>query len=135
MGLGLETRRGRDDSEAAVLPLINIVFLLLAFFIIAGQLTRLPPFEVNPPMVAGDPIQTPAEVTVHMARDGALAIDSRRVSRDRLEQRLVEMVGNDAGPRIRIVADGEVEANTVITLLKHMKAAGVKTTELTTRQP
>ncbi|MEX0448178.1 biopolymer transporter ExbD [Spiribacter sp. 221] len=135
MGLGLDTRREVRDSEAAVLPLINIVFLLLAFFIIAGQLMHLPPFEVNPPTLGGDPIDMPPEVIIHMARDGTLAIDSRPTNRTRLEQRLGEMVGHGMNPRIQIIADGGVEANTVITLLTRMRAAGVETTDLTTRQP
>ena len=135
MGLGLDTRRKERDGEAAVLPLINIVFLLLAFFIIAGQLTRLPPFEVNPPAVAADPLDTPPEVKIHIARDGTLAINARLTSRARLERRLAEMVGREATPRIQIVADGEVDANTVITLLKRMSAAGAEAAELTTRQP
>ena len=135
MGLGLDIRREDRDGEAAVLPLVNVVFLLLAFFIIAGQLTRLPPFEVNPPAVAADPVDTAPQVTIHIARDGRLAIDSRVIGRVRLEQRLAEMVGREVSPRIKIVADGRIDANTVITLLTRMRAAGVETAELTTRQP
>ena len=37
------------DSDAGILPLINVVFLLLIFFMIAGQLAEQAPFEVEPP--------------------------------------------------------------------------------------
>jgi biopolymer transport protein ExbD len=35
--------------QEPMLPLINIVFLLLIFFMIAGSLQKLGPFEVDPP--------------------------------------------------------------------------------------
>lgn len=130
-----ETGRKHRDDETAVLPLINIVFLLLAFFIIAGQLTPLPPFEVDPPTVSSEPVKTPPPVTVHIARDGALAIDSQLATAERIEQRLATMTGAPSAPRVRIVADGQADANTVVALMQRMRAAGVEAAELTTRQP
>ena len=41
--------RAQRPSEENVLPLINIVFLLLIFFMIAGALSVTAPFELDPP--------------------------------------------------------------------------------------
>ena len=43
----------KPDSEERVLPLINVVFLLLIFFMLAGRLSEAELFEVTPPESAG----------------------------------------------------------------------------------
>ena len=136
MGMNLDTGGQRRHDETSVLPLINVVFLLLAFFIIAGQLTPFPPFEVQPPTATSEPATRSAPpVVIHISRDGAFAIDSRRASPDHIEQRLAAMVGQQPAPHVRVVADEQVDATTVIAFLQRMRQAGVTTTALTTRQP
>jgi biopolymer transport protein ExbD len=40
--------RPKSDDER-ILPLINVVFLLLIFFMLAGKLASSDPFEIAPP--------------------------------------------------------------------------------------
>ena len=39
------------STEDNILPLINVVFLLLIFFMLAGVLTQSPPFSLTPPRI------------------------------------------------------------------------------------
>jgi len=41
--------RRPDPTEERVLPLINVVFLLLIFFMLAGSLSVTEPFDIEPP--------------------------------------------------------------------------------------
>ena len=42
----------RRAAEASLLPMINVVFLLLIFFLIAARMTPQEPFAVSPPEAA-----------------------------------------------------------------------------------
>ena len=49
-----EPPRPRNEDER-ILPLINVVFLLLIFFMLAGRLSASDPFQVEPPRSSADP--------------------------------------------------------------------------------
>ncbi|MCG8693196.1 MAG: biopolymer transporter ExbD, partial [Minwuiales bacterium] len=56
MALRRFTSRRSDDDR--ILPLINVVFLLLIFFMLAGRLSAGDPFRVDPPAsVSADPAE------------------------------------------------------------------------------
>lgn len=68
----------RRQSEPA-LPMINVVFLLLIFFLMSAQIVAPPPIEVSPPTTAqGEPPRE--DVRLHISADGTLALDSLRGS-------------------------------------------------------
>ena len=67
--------RRQRTSEENVLPLINIVFLLLIFFMIAGALSASAPFELDPPTArAADKAPAPTG-GISIAADGRIALE------------------------------------------------------------
>jgi biopolymer transport protein ExbD len=118
----------RFDEDAAVLPLINVVFLLLIFFMVAGRLSAADPFEIEP---AASRSEAPAGETgrlVLMGADGRLALDGEAMSREAL---LARLSGPDAGA-VRIKADGRAEAARLVALLQALGARGVDEARLLT---
>src|SRR5690606_29249188 len=76
----IKRRRSRFDADAGILPLINVVFLLLIFFMVAGRLNEAEPFKVVPPVSqqAGPPEAAALRVlAVLVAADGRLALNGR----------------------------------------------------------
>jgi len=67
-------RRARGES---IVPMINVVFLLLIFFLMTAQITPPAPFEVRPPKAARGAAQEPGMV-LYVAADGALAYGAAR---------------------------------------------------------
>lgn len=68
MDLNEPPRRG---FEANLLPMINVVFLLLIFFLISARLAPPEPFAVTPPE-AREGAPAAAEFTLYLGADGAL---------------------------------------------------------------
>jgi biopolymer transport protein ExbD len=119
----------RRDGEEGVIPLINIVFLLLIFFMLAGTLSATDLFEVAPPESASEEAVGEPEMVVLMAADGRLALDGQDVDEAGLRQRVAAKLAADPDMRVRLKADGATEAERVITVMEMLRAAGV--TELT----
>ncbi|MCA8928410.1 MAG: biopolymer transporter ExbD [Alphaproteobacteria bacterium] len=120
-------RRRGGLADDRILPLINVVFLLLIFFMLAGRLAASDPFPVAPPASSSEAADDGGETVIHLAADGALALNGRPVALEDL-QALVP----SAAP-LRLKADAGVEALRVVGVLAQLRAAGVRQVSLVTR--
>lgn len=78
----MRLRRRMSPSEGEnVLPLINVVFLLLVFFMVAGALERADIYDVEPPQSASEAETDAGENVLLMASDGRLALDGVALDR------------------------------------------------------
>lgn len=68
----------RRKPPESIVPMINVVFLLLIFFLMTAQIAPPDPFEINPPdsAQAGDPAE--GEFTLYLGASGALAYRDAR---------------------------------------------------------
>lgn len=124
-------RRSREEPER-ILPLINVVFLLLIFFMIVGRLAAGDPFVVTPPNAAAeDPART-AGHEVLIGADGRLALDGEPVDRDALAGRMRAAFGGPDSPPVRVRADAATPALEVVRVMELLRAAGAPSIELTT---
>ena len=115
--------------QEPMLPLINIVFLLLIFFMIAGSLQKLGPFEVDPPAsqtAEGLPEDT---IVLWFSNTGEIGIDDLTGGLDRLSS----MLPADYIRRpVEIRADREVEGARVVRLLARLQELGIEKVQLMT---
>lgn len=124
--------RPAPDAEARVLPLINIVFLLLIFFMVAGTLSASDPFDVAPAASARAPAVAPEGAEVLLGRDGRLALDSREMSEAALLDQIARRVAAAPGLTLRLRADGAVPAVDLVALMGRLRAAGLAEITLVT---
>lgn len=116
--------RPKNDEER-ILPLINVVFLLLIFFMLAGRLAASDPFKVSPPTSANEhPAQEP-ESTVLIAADQRLALDGELMSAEALEKAVAERIRSGGPTVVRVKADGQAEGRRVVDLMERLRRAGV----------
>jgi biopolymer transport protein ExbD len=71
---GFRAPRRRLDEDERILPLINVVFLLLVFFMVAGRLTAGDPFPIDPPESASEG-SPPEGRLIAFGPNGELALD------------------------------------------------------------
>lgn len=120
-----------DDAplQEPMLPLINIVFLLLIFFMIAGSLQKLGPFDVDPPASQAAEGQPEDTIVLWFGRNGEIGIDDLTGGLDRLSSMLpTDYIGRP----VEIRADREVEGAKVVTLLARLQELGVEKVQLMT---
>jgi len=115
--------------EDNVLPLINIVFLLLIFFMVAGIIRPKAPFAIEPPVTEHASAASKQPMVLAIAADGRLALAGETVPRERLTARLEAL--DIQGP-LRIKADTAFSAVEFSELLPEIRAAGVAEVRLLT---
>lgn len=127
-----EAPRPRDD-DARVLPLINVVFLLLIFFMLAGALAPADPFRVEPPLSLSEAPPPPEPRVLLVGPDGRLALDGEPLDEATLLQRLGEGLEPGAPlPELHIKADATLEALQIVGLLETLRSTGLRHVRLLT---
>lgn len=124
--------RRRKDSEDHILPLINIVFLLLSFFLIAGQITKTNPIEISPPNSVSERPDRPNDATVQIDADGTLTINGVEAHEPDLAMLFAE---READVPLRVHADGAVNAGLVLQLFQDLRRIGWNRVILVTTRP
>lgn len=120
--------RPRPRPESVV-PMINVVFLLLIFFMISSELVPAPPFDVRPPETAGEDEAVPrTDGILFLSADGEIAWGALRG--DEAIQALAERDGDTA---LELRADGAVPAIEVAVLLRRLAGLGITDVTLATR--
>ncbi|RCK18910.1 ExbD/TolR family protein [Thalassospira lucentensis] len=120
-----------DDSpvQEPMLPLINIVFLLLIFFMIAGSLQKLGPFDVNPPASQTAESQPEDTIVLWFGKAGEVGIDDHKGTLENLSSFLpVDYIGRP----VEIRADRETDGVKVVALLKRLQELGIDKVQLMT---
>ena len=117
----------RRPSEPA-LPMINVVFLLLIFFLMSAQIAPPPPFDIQSPEAeaAGE---AAAEHVVYIAADGALAYGGHRG--DAIWPALAAL-GAPNETRVLIRADAGLPAREVAGVLTRLGRLGLTQIHLAT---
>lgn len=136
------SRRPRRRTRENIVPLVNIVFLLLIFFMLAGTLRGPEALEVEPPeLAAAFSSRSPSLAdsadpqlrTLILDRAGALALDGQIVEVGMLPELLLADTepGSAQGP-IRVRADRRARAEHLLPLLATLSRLGFQDVALVT---
>lgn len=122
MDLSEPQRRPRAES---IVPMINVVFLLLIFFLMTSRLVQPDPFEVTPPEAALE-TEAASEITLYVDATGKLAFDG--AEGEAALAYLSAQASDSATVQLR--ADAALEASAAAKLLNKLAAAGFARVEL-----
>ena len=117
------------DRNDRLIPMINIVFLLLTFFLIAGTFHAAEVLDIEPPEATTEGEVAQEGPVVLISRDGAMALADERLQPAAIVARLKELVKDEAA-QVRIKADRATPARVVLPLLKELTDAGITKVQL-----
>lgn len=125
----LRSPSGRRD-ETGMIPLINIVLLLLVFFLIAGRVADVQDRgDIRPPTSASEkPMQHPP-ITLALDTSGRLTLNGAEMSFETVGPALHSALAGDE-PRVALKVDRDVTAETLDALLDVVRTQGIATLTL-----
>ncbi|MBY8977088.1 biopolymer transporter ExbD [Rhodobacteraceae bacterium NNCM2] len=127
-GFTSRPRKSRQLDDERILPLINVVFLLLIFFMVVGRLAASDPFEITPPESLSDGAPVSDGLLVAVGANGELALNGEIID----EEALIAQVQEAEATELRLKSDSTIEAVRVIALIERFRASGVETIRLMT---
>ncbi|TJY56755.1 hypothetical protein E4T66_19545 [Sinimarinibacterium sp. CAU 1509] len=117
-----------------LLPLLNVVLLLLGFFLLLARIDRGAP-EVGLPIAgAAQAIQSPASLSLRLDASGDLFMGDRPLGErlDAAALSALQAAAATAGP-VELHADAAVPAARVLMLLQTLQRIGVRDLRILTR--
>lgn len=121
----LRPRARRRSGDEELTPLINVVFLLLIFVVLAGEVVETAPFAVTPPD-AETAVVAPAEMTsVYLGPAGQIFVAGKVYPPGDFASVLAALP-TAMPPEIVVEADRSVDAATALALVEHLHKAGVQ---------
>ena len=130
-------RRSRAEVEVNLTPLIDVVFLLLIFFMVSTTFTKETRLSIDLPEATGDPARiVEQQIEVSITRSGDYAINEVALIKSDLENLKIAIGkvsnGDDTIPMI-ITADARTPHQAVVTAMDAAGQLGFIHLSITTR--
>jgi len=116
----------------------DIVFLLLIFFMVTTSFSRETRLLVSLPEASGSAENATESIEVLVDKEGGYAINGRRLVNaevDSLVRGLELESGGDVSLLVVLVADAEVQHQSVVTAMEAIGRAGFASLSIATREP
>ena len=133
-------RRPRNEVSIELTPLIDVVFLLLIFFMVSTTFIRETQLELELPEASGD-LQQPEEqsIVIVIAEDGTYAVNDQALVNSQLAtlmRALREQIGEgDASRQLIITADANATHQAVVRAMDAAGRLGLTRLSITTQSP
>ena len=122
------SKSGRKKARIEIVPLIDIMFFLLACFMMVS-LTMINAKSVKvslPTAQTGDPENKPNTLAIAVTSSGAIFLDKEPIGKNDLATKLA--AERTQHPKTRVVISGDVDSRhgSMIAVLDSVRAAGVE---------
>jgi biopolymer transport protein ExbD len=117
-------KRPRYQMQAPLTSLIDIVFMLLIYFLLTTNFMVDEGIKIKLPKAKAAAPQTQQEITVYVDQEGRTYLADKLVPRDKLFKRLKEMIGGQQDRLVVVKADRSVVLNKAVRVMDLAKAAG-----------
>jgi len=117
-------RKARYGIQAPLTSLIDIVFLLLVYFLLTTNFMVDEGIKIKLPQARASAPQTEQEITIYVDRQGRAYLENREMALNELFDRLQEMMGKSGDRLVVIKADRGVIINHAVRVMDVAKAAG-----------
>jgi len=117
-----------EELDVNVTPLIDVVFLLLIFFMVSTTFDRQSELNIELPEASGEISESDkVEIEIFIASGGNFTINGNEIINtqiDTLLRAMREAAGNDSDPRIIIAADKSATHQAVMTAMDAARQMG-----------
>lgn len=121
-----------------LVPMIDVLFLLLAFFIISWQFSQSETeLSVSVPTAqeGAEPERQRGEIVINILDDGTIRIEGATVDLEQLYEKLATIAAQFENQAIRIRGDGNVEYQHIVEVIDTCQKAGIWNISFATQRP
>jgi len=125
-----------DDFELNIVPMIDVIFAILTFFIISSLfLTRSESLPVNLPTAASGELQGRIRISVTVKSSGAIFLNQNAISIDDLQTGVLSQMNPAQDAVVIINADEAVAYGQVVAVMDRLREIEGITLGMATQPP
>ena len=137
MKIGQKYAARNASNDDNMVPLINVVFLMLVFFMVAGQIQKADPIPVMPPQSINDNrAATDPNIEIVLGTDDSLYVDDKLFVIDDVQAYLEQQFASTPdkeGFWVQIKADGAISLEKLRPVFNQVRLAGLTKVSLATQ--
>ena len=114
-----------EEEEINITPMLDVVFILLIFFIVTANFIKEPGLEVNrPDSETAEPTEN-AAILIAVGNAGEIYMDGRRIDKRQVKANVVRLLAENPQGSVVIQADEKATADTIMAVMDGAREAGV----------
>ncbi len=114
----------RGEGGIDIAPLIDMVFILLIFFMVSTTFARDLKLDLERPGAATTEVADARSLRIQLDRHGALYLDGTPVERWLLEERVREIIERRQVRTVLVVTDRRVDSGDLVEVVDRCRLAG-----------
>ena len=118
-------RRKSEESEVNMTPMLDVVFIMLIFFIVTASFVKEAGVDVNRPPALTAIAKDKGNILIAITESGQIWIDRRQVDPRSLRASIERLHGENPQGAIVIQADKNSQNHLLVAVMDAAKAAGV----------
>ena len=115
-----------DEPAIDMTPMLDIVFIMLIFFIVTTSFVKEAGLEVNRPTASSAQTVKKGNIMVAIGAAGDVWVDKRRIEVDAVRANIERLRAESPDGAVVIQADTEANAGVVVKVMDQIKMAGVE---------
>lgn len=114
-----------DESQVDMTPMLDIVFIMLIFFVVTASFVKESGIDVNRPEAETAVTQDRANIFVAIDADGGIWINRRRIDHAQIRANIERLHAENPQGSVVIQADERAVTEHLVAVMDAARAAGV----------
>ncbi|HFE31742.1 MAG TPA: biopolymer transporter ExbD [Gammaproteobacteria bacterium] len=126
--------RENTEQDIDISPLIDMVFILLIFFMVSATFVKDMDLDIQRPKASSSTPSSTKAIRVYIDSGGNTFLDGQPVRTWVIQSRLRDMLRQTTGASVLVVTDANVSANKLIEVVDQCRLAGAEDVGVVTEQ-
>ncbi|MDQ7050844.1 MAG: biopolymer transporter ExbD [Enterobacterales bacterium] len=116
----------QDEAQIDMTPMLDIVFIMLIFFIVTASFVKESGITVDKPIAETSTKRPKANIFIGIDQNGNIYMLKNKVDKEAVKAGLEVMLLENPESTVVVQADSRADAGVLLKVLDSAKAAGVK---------
>ena len=114
-----------DDIEINLTPMLDVVFIMLIFFIVSTSFVKESGISVNPPTSKTTTQKPEANIFIAIDAKGNIFIDNTPIMLHSIVSKISTLKQNMSEPSVVIQADGLTSTQSLVDVMDRVRQSGI----------
>ncbi|GAB4432328.1 MAG: protein TolR [bacterium] len=119
-------RKRYNHSHINIAPLVDVVFLLLLFFMLTSHLVKEPSIKINLPKSKTSQNERDEIKTVYITKEGKIFFMDKETDIERLPLVIKEFTKDPEKEFVRIKTDKDANVGALVSVIDEIRLSGIK---------
>lgn len=115
----------KEETEINLTPMLDVVFIMLIFFIVTTSFVKEAGIEVNRPSAKSAEQKSKANILIAIRNNNEIWIDKRMVDVRSVRANIERLKASNAQSSVVIQSDNEAKTGTLVQVMDQIRLAGI----------